>query len=61
MKKVIENFQELMLTVYGVKPSKEEVEHQVMSNNIFRSIAILKQLKKEDDELIQQGVYCHLY
>ena len=61
MKKVVQNFKELMLTVYGVEPSKQEVEHQVMSNNIFKSIAVLKQLKKEDEELIQKGIHCHLY
>jgi len=61
MKKVIGNFIDLMKEVYGVEPSKEEVEHLVLSNLIFRSVAILKQLKAEDQKLVEQGIHCHLY
>lgn len=61
MKKVIQNFKDLMKEVYGRTPSKAEINHQVMSNQIFKSIAVLKQLKAEDDKLIEKGVHCHLY
>jgi hypothetical protein len=61
MKKVVGNFVDLMKVVYGRTPSKSEIKHQIMTNQIFKSIAVLKQLKEEDKQLINQGVHCHLY
>jgi hypothetical protein len=59
--KVVKNFVDLMKEVYGRTPSKAEIKHQVMTNEIFKSVAILKQLKAEDEKLVQQGIHCHLY
>jgi len=61
MKKVIGNFIDLMKEVYGRTPSKAEIKHLVMTNQIHQTVSVLKQLKAEDEELVKQGVHCHLY
>lgn len=61
MKKVVKNFIDLMKEVYERTPSKAEIKHLVMTNQIHQSVAILKQLKAEDEKLVEQGIHCHLY
>jgi hypothetical protein len=59
--KVVNNFVDLMKEVYKRTPSKAEIKHLVMTNQIHKSVAILKQLKAEDEKLVEEGIHCHLY
>jgi hypothetical protein len=61
MKKLVKTYVELIKEVYGYTPSTAEIKNVVMKNDLPRSVKILKSLKQADEELVQQGIHCHLY
>jgi hypothetical protein len=61
MKKLVSAYVELVKEIYGYTPTLSEIKNQIRKNSLYRSVQVLKSLKKADEELVQQGVHCHLY